>query len=171
MAELYVDQGHPGRAVEVYRRILEGDPGNAKIIRRLAQLDAGTTSNEGEKMGFREHLQRVVESTPGASCASVMDWDGIAIDTFDAPGNPFDVTSMMAHYTGPVRQLQQTAMEVERSGEISELTITAEGLTCLLRPLNEEYFMVVLLQPGALTGKARYLTRVAAPALVREIAG
>lgn len=39
MAELYVEQGHVGQAIEVYRELLERNPGDARLRGRLAELE------------------------------------------------------------------------------------------------------------------------------------
>jgi tetratricopeptide (TPR) repeat protein len=39
LAELYLQQGLPARAAEVYREILRGDPGNAEAVARLAEIE------------------------------------------------------------------------------------------------------------------------------------
>jgi predicted Zn-dependent protease len=40
LAELYVSQGFISKAVEIYRDILQSDPGNAIVLARLAKLEA-----------------------------------------------------------------------------------------------------------------------------------
>jgi len=42
MAELYVRQGHPDRAVRIYRRLAEEKPDDASITSRLADLERGS---------------------------------------------------------------------------------------------------------------------------------
>jgi cytochrome c-type biogenesis protein CcmH len=39
LAEIYLQQGLPARAAEVYRAILKGDPGNAEAVARLAEIE------------------------------------------------------------------------------------------------------------------------------------
>jgi tetratricopeptide (TPR) repeat protein len=39
LAEIYLQQGLPARAAEVYRAILRGDPGNAEAVARLAEIE------------------------------------------------------------------------------------------------------------------------------------
>jgi tetratricopeptide repeat protein len=40
LAELYFNQGFTDKAVEVYRQLLEREPGNERLRRRLAELQA-----------------------------------------------------------------------------------------------------------------------------------
>ncbi len=39
LAELYLQQGLPARAAQVYREILRGDPGNVEAVARLAEIE------------------------------------------------------------------------------------------------------------------------------------
>ncbi len=41
LAEIFLEQGMTDKAVEIYRRILEGDPGNEEARARIGQLGAG----------------------------------------------------------------------------------------------------------------------------------
>jgi len=38
LAELYFKQGFPDKAIEVYRQLVEREPGNDRLRRRLAEL-------------------------------------------------------------------------------------------------------------------------------------
>ncbi len=49
MAELYVRQGFIDRAVEVYRQLVEREPGDDGIRRRLAELEARETEEPSER--------------------------------------------------------------------------------------------------------------------------
>jgi hypothetical protein len=40
LAELYFNQGFTEKAVEVYRQLLEREPGNERLRRRLEELEA-----------------------------------------------------------------------------------------------------------------------------------
>ena len=40
IGEIYFNQGHTGKAIEVYRRVVEQDPGNERARARLAELEA-----------------------------------------------------------------------------------------------------------------------------------
>lgn len=44
LAELYVSQGFTSKAIEIYRDILQSDPGNATVLARLAELEPADES-------------------------------------------------------------------------------------------------------------------------------
>jgi len=117
-------------------------------------------------MGFRESLQEVC-TVEGAVAASVMGFDGIAIDTVTPASTPVDLDALLVEYAGILGQVKQAA-EMLQSGQVSELSIGTDRLTTLLRPINPEYFLVLALKPDGNFGKGRYLLRVTAPKLQAE---
>jgi hypothetical protein len=49
LAELYFNQGFPEKAIQVYRRLLDRDPGNERARVRMAELQALAASPGGAK--------------------------------------------------------------------------------------------------------------------------
>ena len=121
-------------------------------------------------MSFREHIQRIVDEVPGALAGTIMGFDGIPIDTYERQPGEVDIATLLTEYSSATQQVRRAAEELPQAGAISELAIAAENLTALLRPLTAEYFLGVVLRQGGLTGKARFLMRVAAPRLLEELA-
>ena len=119
-------------------------------------------------MGFREHLQRIVDTTPGAIASTLMGFDGIAIDTYQVGDGELDVASLLIEYASATQQLRKTADTIPNVGHIHEVEITAQNLIAMMRPVTDEIFLGVVLRPDALNGKARYLMRLAAPLLAQE---
>ena len=123
-------------------------------------------------MGFREHLEEMVRGVDGAVAASVMGFDGIAIDTFETgtegSASALDIPTMLIEYTNILSQLRQAA-EVLESGNVLELSIGTEKITTLARALTDEYFAVLAVAPDASLGKARYVLRINAPKIKAEL--
>lgn len=120
-------------------------------------------------MNFREQCQKIVEATPGASACVLMGFDGIPIETFAQPDFAIDIPTLLTEYSAATLALRHAAQEQPDSGEVNELVITTPKLTTVLRPLSPEYFMAVILNADALTGKARFLMRMAAPAVLADL--
>jgi hypothetical protein len=59
LAELYLRQGLVERAVEVYRRVVAEEPGNARARSRLAELE-GPPSPSGARAARRAALERTI---------------------------------------------------------------------------------------------------------------
>jgi predicted regulator of Ras-like GTPase activity (Roadblock/LC7/MglB family) len=165
MAELYFKQGHVDQAVAIYRELVAERPDDTQLAQRLRELQAPT----GGLMSFREHLQRIVSSVPGAMSAAVLGFDGIVVDGFEAPGNPYDMTVFLTEYTATAKHLSQSVSRVPDVGTLGDIAINAENVTCLMRPLTSDYLLSVMMKPGSLNGKARYIMRVVTPLLAQEL--
>lgn len=119
-------------------------------------------------MGFREHLEKVCSAVEGSVAASVMGFDGIAIDTLEHAGPPgVDLGNLLVEYANILSQVR-TAAGMLQTGGVQELILSTEKLTIVARPLTSEYLLVLALTPEANLGKARYLLRVTAPDVARE---
>ena len=117
-------------------------------------------------MGFRDSLEQVC-TVEGAVAASVMGFDGIAIDTVTPASTSVDLEALLVEYASILGQVKQAA-EMLQSGQVSELSIGTDRITTLLRPINPEYFLVLAMKPEGNFGKGRYLLRVTAPKLQAE---
>jgi predicted regulator of Ras-like GTPase activity (Roadblock/LC7/MglB family) len=168
MAELYFKQGHPAEAAEIYRKLARAHPDDVRAAERLLEIEAHIAAQRGGGMGFREHIQRIVQSTPGAVACTIMGFDGIAIDTFEQGAGDVDIPNLLVEFSAAAQQLRRNAAQ-SQAGSFVEMLVTSQHLSAILRPLNEEYFLAVVLKPSALTGKARYLMRLAALPLAQEL--
>lgn len=166
MAELYYKQGHLARAMDVYRRLAQKDPQDSAVRQRLREL----RQEWGGSMSFREHVQGVVESVPGALACTVMGFDGIAIDSYEAPGATLDVPTMLTEFSSAATQMRRASSLQPDLGRLGELTIETDVFVTILRPLTDDYFLAVMLKPDSLVGKARYMLRCIAPKVLQELA-
>lgn len=166
---LRLKQGHPERAVAVYRKVVRARPDDQQAARRLEELEALVTDERGAPMSFREHMQRIVESVPGATACTIMGSDGIAIDTYEVGNTELDVSNLFVELSSTAQQLWRSDSAVEQTGAPQELVIAAERLTAVLRPVTDEYFLGVVLSPSALVGKARFMMRVMTPKIRKEL--
>ncbi len=174
MAELYWKQGQPERAIAIYRHVVRERPDDAQARARLAELEAAAAGNTGAKektMGFREHIQRVVEEVPGALACTVMGFDGISVDSYDVGGAEVDMQTLMTEYASVAHQVRR-ALEDPSSlagGKLSEMVLGTPKFTAVVLPIGNEYFIAAILSPSAIMGKARYLLRITAPKLGKEL--
>lgn len=117
-------------------------------------------------MGFREHLEDVCKAE-GAVAAAVMGFDGIEVERVTPVELELDLAALLVEFTGILSQIRNAA-EVMQVGGVEEASIVTEKLTCVLRPVNAEYFAVLALKPGGNFGKGRFLLRIAASKLKSE---
>ena len=121
---------------------------------------------------FTEVLKRVLHETPGAVSVTLMGFDGIAIDTQEIDPTNDDESATwqqaaieLGHIAGQLKTIS-TGMG---TGDVQEVTVQTGGLTTLLRPLTDEYFIALSMRPDANLGKGRFLVRVSAPKLTAEL--
>lgn len=124
-------------------------------------------------MSFRETLEQICARVPGAVAASVMGYDGIAVETIEAPEaserlDGVNVTSAMIEYSNIFGQIRQAAAQLE-AGDAHEFSLRAEKIVAVGRAITDEYFLVLALRPDGNQGKARYAVRVGASEFVREL--
>ncbi len=117
---------------------------------------------------FKESLQGIVDSTDGGLAGVVMDFEGIPLEVYTRNEGPFDMEVVGAEVSVVVKAIQRTTQMLE-AGETKEVAFKSEKLTTLIRVINEGYFMAVTMTPDGNMGRARYLMRVCAPKLKKEL--
>ncbi|MCL2625867.1 MAG: hypothetical protein FWD46_03485 [Cystobacterineae bacterium] len=123
-------------------------------------------------MSFETHLKAVVLGVEGAVACSLMGFDGIAVETYQAQssalGAAVDVQGAWIEYSSILSQLRNTA-ELLRTGNVVEVHVGTEKLFTLIRLVNKDYFVVLGMLPDGNVGKGRYFLRLAAPQLKSEL--
>lgn len=120
---------------------------------------------------FRESIQRLVNRLDGGVAAVLMGFDSIAVDSCvrdGQSGHLADILTMSMEYGHLVGQLRGASERLEL-GPLREVTIRTEKLTLVMLLLTKDYFLACGILPGGNLGKARYLCRVAAPAMRAEL--
>ncbi|MEX2209093.1 MAG: hypothetical protein WEF50_22985 [Myxococcota bacterium] len=118
-------------------------------------------------MTFREILQSLVVETPGALAAAVMAGDGVAIDEYAKPGCDVDLGAISIEFGRVFHQSQKVAgaLDASRAGALEEMLIVTGASQIYFRQLDDDSFLVIVLESTGIVGKARYLVRT----LVQEI--
>lgn len=124
-------------------------------------------------MGFREHLEAVVNSVSGSVACSLVGFDGIAVDTHQpesraADAAAIDLNAALTEYGNLLSQLKSTALTL-KTGAIGEMSVNTEKVITIMRMVNQEYYVVLALLPDGNYGKGRYALRLAAPKLAKEL--
>lgn len=117
---------------------------------------------------FQAVLKDVVENTEGGLATLLMDFEGIAVDSYSKPGSTFDITTIGAEYSVVLKSIQKAAQMLE-AGETREVSIQADKVITLIRVINDAYFVAFSMTPEANIGKARYLLRTRVPILLKEL--
>lgn len=118
---------------------------------------------------FQSVLKEVVENTEGGLASLLMDFEGIAVDSYAKPDASFDITTVGAEFSVVVKSIQRAAQMLE-AGDTAEVAVQAEKMTTLIRVVNDTYFVALSLAPDANIGKARYMLRTRVPVLLKDLA-
>jgi len=116
---------------------------------------------------FKEAIRDVVEGTDGGIAGILMDFEGIAVDSY-VKGNSMDMDAVGAEYSVILKSIRRATESLEAGGA-REIAIQSEKVTTLIRILNDEYFLALTLSPDGNFGKGRYLMRTAAPKLLEHL--
>lgn len=117
---------------------------------------------------FQESLREVVQGVDGGLASTVMDFDGIPLDSYSRTGAPFDIETVGVEASVLVKSIQR-ATTVLDAGDTQEVSIRSDKIVTLIRVVNDTYFVTLTLEPRGNLGKARYLLRLLAPKLAREL--
>ena len=119
---------------------------------------------------FRDVIEGVVSKVEGTLCALIVGVDGIIIDRFinpDKENAALNYEMLAAEYTSLLKKALHTAADVE-VGALQEVTIFTEQLGFLIRLITDEYFLMIVLEPGGNFGRGRYELRKARVVLEKE---
>jgi predicted regulator of Ras-like GTPase activity (Roadblock/LC7/MglB family) len=117
---------------------------------------------------FTEHIKAVVDRVDGGVGGVVMGLDGIAVETYIRDGAGVDINTIGMEFSFILTQVKK-AGQILKLGGVREFAIKAESLFLVIRMLNDEYFLAVVLQSGGNFGKCRFLMRVVEPRLCAEL--
>lgn len=117
---------------------------------------------------FQAVLKELVDGTEGGLATLLMDFEGIAVDSYSKPGAPFNISEIGAEFSVILKSIQRAAQMLE-AGDAAEIAVQAEKVTTLIRVVNPTYFVAFSMAPGANIGKARYMLRTRVPALLKEL--
>jgi predicted regulator of Ras-like GTPase activity (Roadblock/LC7/MglB family) len=113
---------------------------------------------------FRAELERLRDAIPGALATCIMGVDGIPIDAVQQEGLDTDPAGLLVEYSALVEQIRRSA-QMLAAGDLEEVAVKTERVTCLLRTINHEFFLAAVVRPEASVGRTRFLLRLRAPAL------
>ena len=119
-------------------------------------------------MGFKENLTAICTGLPETFVVTLMDHDGISVDTVQSHQTDIDINAYFIEITGVFAQAVRTAEQMQ-TGAVNELVLKSERVTAVLRPVGSGYYLALAMTPNGNTGKARYLLRIAAPKLQQEL--
>ena len=117
---------------------------------------------------FAETLKKVVDNVDGGIAAVVMGLDGIPVDTYVRQNDKVDVATVGMEFSFILTQVRKAGESLQVGG-LEELSVKAQRLLLVCRMLSPQYFVAIAMAPEGNFGKARFLTRMATPALAAQL--
>jgi len=119
-------------------------------------------------VSFREILKSSVEAVDGGLASVVMGFDGIAVEEYVREAGKVDVQTLGVEYSSALTEVRRTA-ESLAAGNVQEVAVVTDGALVLLRPVNTDYFLALVLAKDGNFGKGRYVLKRAARAIAEEM--
>ncbi|MCP4006058.1 MAG: roadblock/LC7 domain-containing protein [bacterium] len=112
-------------------------------------------------MTFREILAQLIDQTEGALAGAVMAGDGIPIDEYGQT-DQVDLAALAVELQPMLEQVRKATSSVYEGAPnaLQEMILATEKHQILLRPIDGEFFLLIVLTPEGILGKMRYLTRM-----------
>lgn len=118
-------------------------------------------------MNLVESLRRINNNLDDALGVALAGMDGIVVEEHKRDGL-LDLNAMAAEFSGILKQLEGVARNIQLNG-ISELCVLADSGMTLVRKINEEYFLLLVISPEGNFGKGRFLLRREVARLEKEL--
>lgn len=119
-------------------------------------------------MSIRGALTEIVENVEGGLAVVIMAYDGIPIDEVIVNQTGFDLQLLTVEYSSLLKDIRRAA-EVLKVGQMEEISITTGQLYVVMRVLNEDVFVVLIMDKDGNLGKGRYLVRLKSYDLIQEL--
>jgi len=116
---------------------------------------------------FAEALSGILRRTDGALAAAVVASDGMVVHAEGNTGSP-DLSLLTAHCSDLLRR-SSSAGEECGLGATAELIQKTGSNALLVRAVNDQYCLMLLLDTGGLVGRGRWELRKAAGSLRMEL--
>jgi predicted regulator of Ras-like GTPase activity (Roadblock/LC7/MglB family) len=115
-------------------------------------------------MSINKILKNMVDNVSGGLGAVVMGYDGISIDEYIKEDIDIDVPLLAVEYATVLKEINKT-VAVLRIGSLEEVSINTDFSQVLIRTIDEDLFVVLVVLKEGNYGKGRYLLKLNAPKL------
>ena len=118
-------------------------------------------------MSFVENLRRVTNNLEDCLGIALIGMDGIVVEEHRRD-NLLDLSALAAEFSAILRQLEEVS-EGLQFGQSHELCVLADKGLILIKKINAEYFLLLVIHSDGNFGKGRYLLRREVAQLEKEL--
>jgi predicted regulator of Ras-like GTPase activity (Roadblock/LC7/MglB family) len=119
-------------------------------------------------MSLRASLNAIIQAVDGALAAVVMAYDGIPIDEVVVEQSDFDMQLLSVEYATVLKEIKR-AVNVIKMGDLEEVSISTARTSAIVRVLGDDLFAALILKRDGNIGKGRYMLKLKAFEIVREL--
>jgi predicted regulator of Ras-like GTPase activity (Roadblock/LC7/MglB family) len=117
-------------------------------------------------MNFLEVLKEAVEKVDGAVSAMIIAADGISVQEY-IQEKLIDLAGLSAEASAMIKDINLAAENL-RLGEAKEFSIISDRCGILMRKINPDYYLALVIRPDGNYGKGRFVLKTAVPKLEGE---
>jgi predicted regulator of Ras-like GTPase activity (Roadblock/LC7/MglB family) len=117
-------------------------------------------------MDFLEVLRETVDRVDGAVSAMIIASDGIAVQEYVSE-RLIDLTGLGAEASAMIRDIGSAAENLGL-GDAREFSIISDTCGIIMRKINSDYYMALVIKPDGNYGKGRYILKAAVPKVEGE---
>lgn len=117
-------------------------------------------------MSFLEVLRETVGKVDGAVSAMIIGTDGISVQEY-AEEKLIDLTGLSAEASAMIKDISLAADNL-RLGEAKEFSIISDRCGIIMRKINPDYYLALVIKPEGNYGKGRFILKTAIPKIEGE---
>jgi predicted regulator of Ras-like GTPase activity (Roadblock/LC7/MglB family) len=117
-------------------------------------------------MNFAEALKETVEKVDGAVSAMIIASDGIPVEEYVSE-RLIDLAGLGAEASAMIRDIGYAAENLGL-GEAREFSIISDRCGIIMRKINPEYYIALVIRPDGNYGKGRFVLKSAVPKIEDE---
>jgi predicted regulator of Ras-like GTPase activity (Roadblock/LC7/MglB family) len=117
-------------------------------------------------MSFSEILKDAVVKVDGAVSAVITGTDGISVHEYTSE-KVIDLTGLSAEASTMIKDVTMVA-ESLGLGIAREFSLVSDRFSIIMRRINPDYYIAMVLKPEGNYGKGRFILRMSSPKLERE---
>ena len=185
LASLYEKQGFAADARETYRTLAESEADEARA-RALREKAAALPKERTDWPHLRRLVRRfpkraeagandihaivraLVESTEGIRAATLTDLEGLPVVTAGPAARESGQEVLVAELTSFLKHVGRTAGEVG-AGRLRAMTFAGAHGTAVVSRVNDDYSLILHVEPDAILGEVRWEAERAARALIPAV--
>ncbi len=117
-------------------------------------------------MNFLDVLKETVDKVDGAVSALIIAADGIPVQEY-ASERLIDLTELGAEASAMIRDINLAAVNLG-FGEAREFSIISDRCGIIMRKINNDYYLALVIKPEGNYGKGRFILKNTVPKIESE---